>query len=55
MIKIALASASSGMELVMAPEPKAAARPTTVELCQRRAQWSTLLVPMAARENFCIR
>ena len=44
-----------GRELVMAPEPKAAARPTTVELCQSRAQWSTLLVPMAARASFWIR
>jgi len=26
------------MELVMAPEPKDAASPATVELCQRRAQ-----------------
>ncbi len=38
MMKMHLASANSGRELVMAPEPKAAARPTTVELCQRRAQ-----------------
>jgi len=38
MMKIHLASANSGRELVMAPEPNAAARPTTVELCQRRAQ-----------------
>lgn len=52
MMKMALLSANSGMEFVMAPEPKAAARPTTVELCQRRAQWSTLLVPMAALLNF---
>jgi hypothetical protein len=37
-MKIHWASVSSGMELVIAPEPKAAARPTTVELCQRRAQ-----------------
>ena len=32
------ASSSSAMELVIAPEPKLAARPATVELCQRRAQ-----------------
>ena len=32
------ASSISGMELVMAPEPKAAARPATVELCQSLAQ-----------------
>jgi hypothetical protein len=35
------ASSNSAMELVMAPEPKDAASPATVELCQRRAQWST--------------
>jgi hypothetical protein len=40
------------MEFVMAPLPNAIARPATVELCQRRAQWSTLFVPMAARANF---
>jgi hypothetical protein len=55
MTKMALQLANSGRELVMAPEPKAAARPTTVELCQRRAQWSTLLVPSPARVNFWIR
>ena len=43
------------IEFVIAPEPKTAARPATVELCQRRAQWSTLLVPITARMNFCIR
>ena len=32
------------MELVIAPLPKAAARPATVEECQSRAQWSTLFV-----------
>jgi len=32
------ASSISAMELVMAPEPKAAARPATVEECQSRAQ-----------------
>ena len=29
---------SSAMELVIAPEPKEAASPATVELCQSRAQ-----------------
>jgi hypothetical protein len=42
----------SWMELVIAPEPKLAARPATVELCQSRAQWSTLLVPTPARKSF---
>jgi hypothetical protein len=46
------ASSISSMELVMAPLPKAAARPATVEECQSRAQWSTLLVPITARANF---
>jgi hypothetical protein len=40
------------MGLVIAPLPKAAARPATVELCQSRAQWSMLLVCSTARVNF---
>jgi hypothetical protein len=40
------------MELVMAAEPSVVASPATVLECQRRAQWSTLFVPMAARINF---
>ena len=55
MIKMQSVSLSSAMELVMAPLPKAAARPATVEECQSRAQWSILLVPRTARVNFCIR
>ena len=50
--KIQAASSISAMELVMAPLPNAAARPTTVEECQSRAQWSTLLVPITALANF---
>jgi hypothetical protein len=42
----------SEMGFVIAPLPKAAARPATVEECQSRAQWSTLLVPMTALANF---
>ncbi len=42
----------SAIEFVIAPEPNTVARPATVELCQRRAQWSTLFVPMPARMNF---
>ena len=38
MTRMQSVSSSSAMELVMAPEPKEAARPATVELCQRRAQ-----------------
>lgn len=53
--KMQAASSISAMELVIAPLPKAAVRPTTVEECQRRAQWSTLLVPTTARANFCRR
>ena len=36
--RVQSASSNSAMELVIAPEPKVAARPATVELCQRRAQ-----------------
>jgi hypothetical protein len=46
------ASPRSAIELVIAPLPKLVARPATVELCQSRAQWSTLFVPTAARMNF---
>ena len=49
------ASSISEMELVIAPLPNAAARPATVGLCHKRAQWSTLLVPTTARANFCRR
>jgi len=38
MTNITSAFAISLMELVIAPLPKAIARPATVELCQRRAQ-----------------
>jgi hypothetical protein len=54
-IRIQAASSISGVELVIAPLPNAATRPATVGLCQSRAQWSTLLVPMTARANFCSR
>jgi hypothetical protein len=37
-IKITFASSISAMVLVIAPLPNAAARPATVEECQRRAQ-----------------
>ncbi len=47
-----LADPRSWMLLVMAPEPKAWTRPATVGAWQRRAQWSTLLVPITARMNF---
>ena len=45
---------SSSMQLVMAPLPKALARPATVEAWHSRAQWSTLFVPKAARTSFCM-
>ena len=51
-IRITSACAMSPMVLVIAPLPKAAARPATVEECQRRAQWSMLLVLSTARVNF---
>jgi len=47
------ACSSSAMEFVMAPLPNARASPATVEAWQRRAQWSTLFVPITARANFC--
>jgi hypothetical protein len=40
------------MELVMAPLPNVVTRPATVGACQRRAQWSRLLVPSTARASF---
>jgi hypothetical protein len=46
---------TSAMGLVIAPLPKAMARPATVEECQSRAQWSMLFVPIAALMNFCIK
>ena len=46
------AKRSSVIELVMAPEPKALASPATVEAWHRRAQWSTLFVPITALMNF---
>ena len=49
------ASRISLMGLVIAPLPKVAARPATVGACQRRAQWSTLLVLSTALANFWIR
>ena len=52
-MKMQSARSSSAMELVIAPLPNAVASPATVEECQRRAQWSTLFVPRAARVNFC--
>jgi hypothetical protein len=52
MARMQAAPAISSLELVIAPLPKLMARPATVGECQRRAQWSTLLVPMTARANF---
>src|SRR5208283_63714 len=47
-IKMTSIFSISLMELVIAPEPKIAAKLATVGACQRRAQWSTLFVPTAA-------
>ena len=52
MTKMQPACLISSMELVIAPEPNALARPATVEAWHSRAQWSTLFVPTAARMNF---
>jgi len=46
MTRITFDLMTSAMEFVMAPEPSVVARPATVALCQSRAQWSMLLVPM---------
>ena len=43
------------IEFVIAPDPSVAARPATVALCQSRAQWSILFVPMTDLINFCMR
>ena len=51
-MKITSAFSISVIEFVIAPEPNMAARLATVGLCQRRAQWSTLLVPIALLMNF---
>ncbi|KAF5042193.1 hypothetical protein DSECCO2_515180 [anaerobic digester metagenome] len=48
-------SAMSLIELVIAPDPKTAARPATVDEWQSRAQWSTCGVLRTTRANFCIR
>ena len=50
--RITSVNSISSMEFVIAPLPNAAARPATVTECQRRAQWSTWLVPITARMNF---
>jgi hypothetical protein len=55
MTRMQAACSRSSRELVMAPLPRVAARPATVELWQSRAQWSTLLVPSTVRANFWAR
>ena len=52
MMKMYLHVFDLAIELVIAPEPYMAASPATVGECQRRAQWSTLLVPTPARMSF---
>ncbi|MBA7532260.1 hypothetical protein ES705_24486 [subsurface metagenome] len=52
--KTTWASEISSIEFVMAPDPKAAPKPTTVAEWHKRAQWSILLVFKTARANFCI-
>ncbi len=49
------ASTMLAMASVIAPEPRVVARPATLLLCQRRAQWSTLCVPTTARASFWTR
>jgi hypothetical protein len=50
--RMSLASASSGMLLVIAPLPTVVARPAIVAACQLRAQLSMLFVPTAVRAIF---
>jgi len=45
----------SWIELVIAPDPKTAARPATVDAWQSRAQWSMCGVLSTTLANFCIR
>jgi len=52
MAKSVFAPAISLIELVIAPLPKLCIIPSTVGAWQRRAQWSTLLVPITTRANF---
>ncbi len=46
---------TSSISLVMAPYPVVSVKPTTVGEWVNREPLSTLLFPMAARMNFCIR
>ena len=48
-------SSISLYELVPPPAPKTVVRPTTLGACQVRLQESMLLLPRAARANFCAR
>ena len=48
-------SSISLYELVPPPAPKTVVRPTTLGACQVRLQLSMLLLPRAARANFCAR
>ena len=52
MTRMTSACPRSSIEFVIAPLPNAATRPVTVELCQSRAQWSMLCVPITVRKNF---
>ena len=54
-MKMHFDSTRSRIEFVIAPDPKTAARPATVDEWQSRAQWSTCGVLSATRANFCIR
>jgi hypothetical protein len=48
-------SSASRYELVPPPAPRTVVRPTTDGACQVRLQLSTLLLPITARLNFCVR
>ena len=53
--RISSASLMSFIVFVAPPVPKEVERPSTVGLCQRRAQWSMLLVLSPALASFAIR
>ena len=54
-IKKQSALSNSSIEFVIAPEPKVAARPATVDAWHKRAQWSTLFVLKTALASFIIK
>ena len=54
MTRMQSAFSMQAMVFVIAPDPRLASRPMTVDEWQRRAQWSMLLVLKTARASFII-